>query len=206
MREIDHHPHVPEERGELFECHDGGSTELEYLDLVWAFCRVQKPEKILETGALRGFGTVALARAVEANKLGHVFSVEIDGKSIEETQNRLALSQPAGLEKHVTMVQANTLDWLNQIDPWEYQFDFCFFDSELTLRCREFQICLDRGLVRSGSLVAFHDTSRLRTMGNQPDPSTGVFWGEYQQLLDSGKIRQYIEFPLSRGLVAARVP
>ena len=200
MREIDFHEHVASERADLFECHDGGSTELEYLDLIWSFARVYKPKLILETGALRGFGTVALARACQANKFGRVVSVEMMNNYVEETRVRV---QQAGLTQYVSMVEANTMDWLTQTD---LEFGFAFFDSDLKLRCKEFEICLDRGLLKPGSLAAFHDTSRTRVQGGRPDPETQIFWTDFQRLLDSGRVKQYVEFPFSRGLVVAKVP
>lgn len=200
MRETDFHEHVASERGDLFECHDGGSTELEYLDLIWAFVRVYKPKLILETGALRGFGTVSLARACQANKMGRVVSVEMMHNYVEETQVRL---QQAGLTQYATLIEANTMDFLAETD---FQFGFAFFDSDLKLRCKEYELCFDRGLVQPGALVAFHDTSATRVQHGRPDPESKIFWDDFEKLKAIGKIKQHVVFPYSRGLVVAKVP
>src|ERR1022692_560869 len=57
------HPHSPEERAELFLAHNTGSTEIETLNWLHATICLIKPACILETGALDGLGTIALAAA-----------------------------------------------------------------------------------------------------------------------------------------------
>jgi predicted O-methyltransferase YrrM len=197
MKESEVHPHVPEEKAELFSSFDGGSTEIEYLDFLTGLIRIVKPEMILETGTYRGFGTIALLRGVKANGFGKVVSIDIDQK---QEPNKL---------KHpdIEYVEADSLKWLAETD---YKFQFAFFDSELKMRLDEYRICSDRKVVEPGSVVVFHDTSKTRVLWNQdtnqavPDPATKVFWSKMQDLIEVGYFKDAFQFPLSRGLTMMR--
>ena len=63
FKETDVHPHVSEEKGDLFDASDGGSTEYEVLNWLHSTIRLLKPQEILETGGWDGLGTIALAHA-----------------------------------------------------------------------------------------------------------------------------------------------
>jgi predicted O-methyltransferase YrrM len=70
-RESSLHPHVAEERSELFRAADGGSTEYEYLNLIHGLVLATKPTLVLETGTFRGYGTLALGSAIHRNGLAN---------------------------------------------------------------------------------------------------------------------------------------
>lgn len=192
--------HVPEERADLFWQHDGGSTELEYLELVRSFVRVFKPNNILETGALKGWGTRALAEAAKANGFGHVWTCEYDPQWVAYTRKHM---EDQWLTDLVTIVEG---DSRVQIPTIGQQFDFAFFDSDLPIRCEEFQLCIDKQVFNKGAWAAFHDTSRLRLWAHQPDQGSKKFWTEMDALIAKYNITQRIEFPLSRGLLLLKVP
>jgi hypothetical protein len=63
-KEINVHPHTPEERADLFLTYDMGSTEIEVLNWLHAMVCLLKPQSILETGTCRGLGTIALLLVV----------------------------------------------------------------------------------------------------------------------------------------------
>src|SRR5512135_1049960 len=81
--ESDLHPHVAEERADLFDSLDGATTELEVLNWLHATIRLLKCENVLETGTYAGFGTVALASACRANGFGMVHTLEMNPKNCE---------------------------------------------------------------------------------------------------------------------------
>lgn len=196
------HPHVAGECAALFSCHDGGSTELEYLELLQALVGVTKPARVLETGAFHGYGTYALARACQTNGRGHVVSVEQEPGFVAETQGRLLAG---GLDNRVTLVTAESRAWLSQADVTPVQF--AFFDSgELDVRCEELELCLALGWLERGAWFAIHDTSRVRSCDDTgtPAPGTAVFWDRFPWLADVKRLA-WLEFPLSRGLVVGRV-
>ena len=198
-RELDVHPHVPEERAEHFQCHDGGSTEVEYLELLAALVRVTKPDNVLETGAWEGYGTLALARACEANGFGRVYSLECDEKWASIAAGRLALES---LSHRATVVQRDSLAYLAEPGP---VFQMAFFDSHLPIRVDEMVAAHKAGRLARGCLIAFHDTSKKRAMDGGPDAATGEFWSKWFKAMEDLHIQQVVEFPLSRGMVIGRV-
>jgi predicted O-methyltransferase YrrM len=190
------HPHVPEERSELFHTEDDTSTEYEYLELLQALIFALKPREVLETGGYVGLGTSALAEAVRFNGLGHLTTVEINSGRVQQIKKRLG---NLSLEDIVSIVNDDSQKFLLQTDK---HFDFAFLDSDLTIRCKELKILLDRGLLKRHSFVAIHDTSKVREFPlGTPDLGAKVFWRELETL--SG-IR-FVEFPYSRGLTLIEV-
>jgi predicted O-methyltransferase YrrM len=192
QRETACHYHVPEERADLFHCHDGGSTEYEYLEVLKALVIALKPLNILETGTYLGYGTLAIAEAIKFNGCGRLTTIDISYDHVQETTDRLG-----ELNEFVQMLHGDSIKFLEYA---RETFDFAFFDSDLFIRCREFAICLDRGLLHPGSMAAFHDTSRIRSWPEGPDPATPLFWKAFELL----NVR-FVEFPLSRGMVLAQV-
>lgn len=196
------HPHVALERAELFSSTDGGSTEHEYLALLQALVGVTKPERVLETGAFQGYGTVALGRAVQANGQGLVISLENDPRFVQLARSRVL---DAGLAARALVYQETSVEWLGQsaVQP----FQFAFFDSgELDVRLEELELCLSLGWLERGATFAIHDTSRVRSCDDTgtPAPTTAPFWARLTWLADV-KALHLLEFPLSRGMVVGRV-
>jgi Methyltransferase domain len=196
------HPHRPAERAELFSAHDGGSTELEYLELLRALVGVTKPSLVLETGAWRGFGTYSLAQAVEANGFGQVMSLESDHARVYEVRARLATAK---LERWARVIETDSRTWLTAQDP--QNVELAFFDSGgLDVRLEELELAVTLGWLASGNWFVIHDTSRLRTCDDTgtPNPLTAAFWQRFGWLADTVPFH-YLEFPLSRGLVVGRI-
>lgn len=196
------HPHVAAEQAALFSCHDGGSTEVEYLELLAALVAVTKPVRVLETGAFHGYGTYALARACQMNGRGTVTSLEQDGRFVEETRSRLLAG---GLTGRARVWETDSVVWLAQQDVEPVQF--AFFDSgELDVRLEELELGLSLGWLGRGALFAIHDTSRVRSCDDTgtPAPGTAPFWDRLTWLADVKQLA-LLEFPLSRGMVVGRV-
>jgi len=202
------HCHVVDERGYLFHSEDTQSTEDEYLHLLHALVYSLKPNHILETGSYRGIGTAFMAKALKRN--GDLAPEVLEEYSYFGKITSVEL-EPAAAQYAFKMLETNKVDAFARIvisDSIEYlkvtndRYDFAFFDSQLPLRVRELEICMDRGLLRPGSMWAMHDTSRLRTLSpGAPDPQTTILWQE----LESLKGVTFLEFPLSRGLVVGQV-
>lgn len=199
VAESEVHPHAPEERAELFSAYDGGSTELEYLELLSALVRCTKPRRILETGTYLGHGTLALARAARDNGLGKVVSIERDAAVVSAVRDLL---DRQGLDR-VQLVLYQSLGYLDAADE---PFDFAFLDSCLSLRAKELDHLLDRRLLTPGAVVAIHDTSRRRCDAHgTPDPETAVLWTELERVIARHALVERLELPLSRGLLLLRI-
>lgn len=194
--ETAHHCHVKEERAWMFTSEDTQTTEHEYLNLLHALVYCLKPISVLETGTFKGYGSAAMAKALKRNGVGHLTTIE---KDLEAAKWGCAMLSTNGVADWATVIVSDSLEYLKTTP---FKFDFALFDSHIPLRCKELKICLERGLLRSGSMAALHDTSRLRTTTpGHPDPETREHWEEF---LAIPGIR-YVEFPLSRGLTLLQV-
>jgi hypothetical protein len=188
------HPHSPEERADLFLAHNAGSTEIEVLNWLHATVCLLKPERILETGAADGLGTLALASACRANGFGVVHSIEIDPALC---RNGEALLQKYGVASHAVFHAEDAQSFLTRT---ELIFQFGWFDSLCELRADEYAICRSRGILTGPA--AFHDTSplRTRTLSDWPDESQHA---EYRRRLREAAQQPGVspfESKLSRGL------
>lgn len=198
------HCHALEEKGYLFKSEDSGSTEDEYLHLLHALIYALKPLSVLETGAYQGMGTAFICKGLLRNAAaqeyfphrGRIISLEINPKAAAWAREQLRVNK---LDGFGTVVEADSMEWLAATAE---RFDFAFFDSQLPLRVKELQICLDRGILGKGAFWAMHDTSRLRTLtAGSPDPLTPQLWSELDALVGV----KFLEFPLSRGLLLGQV-
>lgn len=200
QRESSTHYHVPEERADLFHCHDGGSTEYEYLEFLKALILTLKPKSILETGTYLGFGARAIAEAIQFNGFGRLTTIDCVrtyAAQADETIGELGFKVSTG-ELVVSRIFSDSLEFLRET---LFQFDFAFFDSDLNIRCQEFVTCIERGLLLPGATAVFHDTSRLRAWPETgSDPATHLFWSMFEKIPGL----TWMEFPLSRGMVIAR--
>ena len=197
MNEAQAHAHVPAERAELFETVDGNATETEYLELLQALIRVQKPERCLETGTYEGHGTRAIVKALVNNGRGHLATVETDiGRVIAATKQFQS--------KTCNVVHGDSLAYLA-----EYRgapFDFVFLDSHIPIRPDELRLLCERQLLAPEALIAIHDTSRLRTINFQgtPCPESAIFYQKMEALLDQYFWLKPFTFPYSRGMMLLR--
>lgn len=188
------HPHVAEERADLFLAHNAGSTEIEVLNWLHATVCLLKPATILETGAADGLGTLALASACRANGFGVVHSVEIDPALCRQGE---ALLARYGVARHAVFHAEDSRSFLRQTG---LTFDLAWFDSMCELRADEYAICRQRDLLRGPA--AFHDTSPLRTesLAGWPTPAQHA---EYRRRLREAAREPGVcafESTLSRGV------
>jgi predicted O-methyltransferase YrrM len=191
-----HHCHVKEERAWMFTSEDTQTTEHEYLNLLHALVYCLKPLSVLETGTFKGYGTTAMAKALKRNGVGRIVGVEIEMKAAMWAGEMLRVN---GVADWADIVVSDSIHYLSTTGRI---FDFALFDSQIPLRCKELKICLERGLLRSGSMACLHDTSRLRTTTpGEPDQQAKAHWDEF---LSIPGIR-FVEFPLSRGLTLLQV-
>ena len=108
-KEINVHPHIPEERADLFLSFNSGSSEIEVLNWLYSTICLLKPENILETGAAYGLGTIALASACKANGFGIVHSVEIDASLCQALEKKV---RKLGLQRFTNIICDDSLTFL----------------------------------------------------------------------------------------------
>jgi hypothetical protein len=183
---------VPEERADLFIAFDICSTEMEFLNFLYATALMLKPNRILEAGCYHGIGTMALAAACRHNGIGHVVSIDIDDKAIEITRTRL---MRCGLSGRVDLVHADCAEYLRGVTE---PFQMAFFDSGVE-RPDEFELCHERGLLAGPSF--FHDTSPyLPSVAEIPDKEPYRQMQERLKRYTAASGYSIMEVGLSRGL------
>jgi predicted O-methyltransferase YrrM len=102
--EQDVHPHVPEERPELFDAWNAGTTELDLLNWLHATVRVLKPKAVLETGAASEFGTIALASACRLNGFGKVHCLQLEPDTCNELDEILTKRNCASSRRFIAAI------------------------------------------------------------------------------------------------------
>jgi predicted O-methyltransferase YrrM len=195
--EAEVHPHSPTERPELFEAYNTGTTELELLNWLHATVRLIKPQHVVETGSHSGIGTLALAHACRLNGFGTVHSLEIDSVACDRAEQLL---KAEGVSEQVRVHRQDSREFLATTD---LTFDLGFFDSLCEIRVSEFEICLNRHILRQ--IAVFHDTSPLRcdTMDNWPSRELhDRYRDDLKRVISGAGIRGSFESKLSRGFVA----
>jgi len=188
--EIAVHGHVPEERAMLYSAIDGCSTEIETLNFLNALVISWKPKLVIETGAFRGFGTIAIAAALKTNGFGKVYTCELDPNRMQECKDNVEAYNEE-LLPYIEFVCGDSLDLCRKFD--HGKIDFAFLDSETWLRYQEFEILRDRGMFSEHAVMMTHDTSRLRSASGGNENS------DLNEALDALDVKGSIEFPFSRG-------
>ena len=190
------HCHALAEKGWMFQSEDSETTEEEYLYLLYALIFALKPASVLETGSYTGHGSVYIARALRRNHQGFLTTLETDPAVVPVARENLKVND---VSEWAEVIEDHSCEYLSETGR---RFDFAFFDSLLPLRCKELQICLNRGLLKPGDMFAIHDTSKTRWLSPEvSDPSTSRYWEE----LESMKGIKWVQFPLSRGLTLGQV-
>lgn len=129
----------------------GYAVELEVGELLYGLVRSIKPVMVVETGTHKGYSTLLIASALEANGAGHLHTVdEIDyGVSAVLLHYRLST--------RVTFVKGDSAVVLTELAK-KGPIDFLWLDAdhgtEFVLR----ELAAARPALGRGSYVAFHDT------------------------------------------------
>jgi hypothetical protein len=177
--------------------HNAGTTEIEVLNWLYATVCLLKPARIVETGAADGIGTLALASACKANGFGMVHSIEIDP---DLCRRGAELLDRHGVGGHATFHASDSIAFLRKTD---LVFEFGWFDSLCQLRADEFEICLERNILRGPA--AFHDTSptRHKTILEADDRDAhAAYRAKLRRLARDPRLGGLFESALSRGIVA----
>jgi predicted O-methyltransferase YrrM len=189
--EAELHPHVPEEKANLFSAQNAIALEEEVGLLLFSLVRCFKPERVLETGC--GLSTPNIALALKLNGLGGLISIDRRAEPIIAAGEFIEKERIAQ-NVWVRFVQTDSVEWLKTYPGPSFQF--AFLDSSLEDRTQELRILISRGLIHGYVLV--HDTSRHRGKSLSDCP-------EFPVLLDAMNLRS-VESNLSRGWRLFQVP
>ena len=164
---------------ERWHTDDIQGTEVEVISMVAGLIRGLQPDVVLETGTSRGFMSYQIGVSLRDNGHGHLTTYEPD----EETWSE-AVHNTEQVREWVTCEN------LPSMVPWQRELlDFCWFDSLLELRWREFDFYFEHMSPRC--VVGFHDTA--------------AHFGDWaQQVRDDPRIA-VLDLPTPRGVILGRV-
>jgi len=187
------HPHCREERAGLYHSVDDESTECETLNFLNALVYLYKPQAMIETGAAKGFGSIAILDAMKRNGFGHLYSIEREARSIEKSRVNICKCDESLLDL-VDFCNDDSMHWISSNAG--IKFDMGFFDSELSVRHKEFNLMKGSGMFNFPFVAMFHDTSRLRP-SYYPNNCSREMIAELDSI--SSRAQGHLEFQFSRG-------
>ena len=120
--------------------------------------------RILEIGALGGYSTVWLARALPP--AGVIITLDIDPRSVEAVKESAIDAGVGSLVRIIEGPAAASLEAM--IDSVEPAFDLIFIDADKTGYPRYLELCLE--LARPGAIIIADNVVRK---GDVADPQTG---------------------------------
>jgi hypothetical protein len=141
-----------------------------------AMCTVLRPQRVVETGAYRGYTTRAMGEALVG--VGHLDSLEINPEYI-----RLARAATKGLP--VTIHSESSLTFRPR-----QPVDFVFFDSEYDLRPQE--------------MIRFREFASTRCVWALHDSRVAQLQRALADLSSRSVIKDVCELPTPRGLAIGR--
>lgn len=194
----DAHPELP--RAHWFNRTPGygpGCMSNEEAEFIYALVRIVKPKLALETGCEGGLTTVAIARALENNGLGTLYTVEHDDRWIAHTRANLLSHK---LTPRVLLAKSDSLAFIHACDRAETAFDFALLDSSIPTRLQEFDALMHNDLLSPGAWIALHDTSPDHPMRGGCE----LFPDFIARQPYASRIR-FLELPSPRGLLIAQV-
>jgi glycosyltransferase involved in cell wall biosynthesis len=134
---------------QLWSMFDGYTAEVEVLDFLYAFVRMTKPDRVIETGTWFGRSAIAIASALRDNGFGHLWTIE---QSDEVAEIALRNVEQENLGAFITLEVANSLE----IEIGHDTYDFALFDSNVASKAAEFNKFYRE--LEPGAIVVFHDT------------------------------------------------
>ncbi len=194
----DAHPELP--RAALFKRPPGygpGCMSVEEAEFIYSLVRLVKPSHALETGCEGGLTTVAIARALQDNDLGILYTVENDDRWIAHTRTNL---HAMNLASRVLLARSDSLKFIEGCDRSQNGFDFALLDSSIPTRLLEFDALMRNDLLNAGAWVALHDTNPAHPMRGGAE----LFPAFVARQPYASRVR-FLELPSPRGLLIARI-
>lgn len=135
------------------------STEVEMQEVLYGLVRYLKPELVFESGSCLGYGTMAIAMAINANQYGRLVSAEPDPTLAETARKRVSIYEIA----EVRTCKSTDCEELKEAD-------FIFSDSSWEARRAEFRTA------KKGCIFVVHDTQLEHNLALLVESNQGVLF------------------------------
>jgi Predicted O-methyltransferase len=178
-------------RPERWSCYDSQSAELEILALLTALVTATKPHLVLETGCYLGHSTLALARGLQTNGHGYLYTCDTVRAHAQATEGALRRD---GLSAWAETQVCEGLQLIRRLAKENYSVDFAFLDSDQ--HARQAELIELWNLMRPGGLIVIHDTN------THHDKSSGLRTFVFDWL--RARVAEFLHLDTPRGLVLVR--
>ena len=165
----------------------GWAVEVEVGELLHALVRTIKPDVIVETGTHKGFSALMMAKAIQQNGNGHLYTVDMADHGVR------ALFERFGVSSFITFYKAKSTDVLQSM-PRTRKVDFLWLDADHAEESVLAEIKTALPYLKPGSYVGFHDALI--------DPRED---GAVKKVRASYPSWEYIRFMSARGVDLMRV-
>ena len=128
----------------------GWAVELEVAELLHSIVRALKPDVIVETGTHKGFSALMMAKAIEQNGNGHLYTADMVDHGVKALFERFKVSP------FVTFLQMHSVDMLNSMSR-DMKIDFLWLDADHGEESVLAEVEASLPFLRPGSYVGFHD-------------------------------------------------
>lgn len=200
----------PYDSGFRFHGAFDGVVEVEVAEALYRLVRDLRPEACAETGTADGYTAAFIARALEDNASGRLWTCELDpARSTGAPRPWPALWEGLGLEGRITACLGDSRlaetwnqpvgpDGARSGDPLPEALDFILIDSEHSFEVVMGEWAVLGARLRAGGALALHDT-RLEEYPGVRQALAVI----QEQLAGRGVVRE--ELPSARGLSVLRL-
>jgi predicted O-methyltransferase YrrM len=134
----------------------GGYTEPWTLGVVAALLIAKCPSSVLELGTYIGYSSQWLCHALATCGGNRLFrGVEIDPLRAKKTRERLARHDFGNVKTDI--VEADTLQFLRNEEPFGYEFAWVDADHDAKRVEKELFYLINEGIVAPGGIICMHD-------------------------------------------------
>lgn len=129
----------------------GWAVELEVGELLHSIVRTLKPNIIVETGTHKGFSALVMAKALQQNGHGRLYTVDMTDHGVKALFERFKVSPL------VTFYKTKSVDVLRSM-PKDRKVDFLWLDADHAEESVLEEMNAALPFLRAGSYIGFHDT------------------------------------------------
>lgn len=161
--------------------------------------RISGAANILEIGALGGYSTIWMARALPER--GKVLSLELKGEHARFARENV---DKAGLGERVEFMVGDALESLNQLEKAQKRFDFFFIDADKPNYLNYLEKAIN--LAKPGAIITADNLFLRGRVFDEKDqsPSPATIRRFHQQIASDDRLESLI-LPLGDGLGVCRV-
>lgn len=128
--------------------------------LVWCVARTLRPERVVETGVARGLTTRCLLEALERNRRGHLWSIDLPPLIERGLADQTGIAVPARLRGRWTLIRGSSRRRLPGLLRDLSAIDMFVHDSMHTARNVRFELGQAWPALTSGGVITIDDVER----------------------------------------------